>query len=91
MGYERGLARIAPESLKVLGTEQLEVGSIRATGETVLVRGPGDEALTVIDSVSGEVTASWGTTDLPSPGDVVEADGRLWATAYDDNLLVRLR
>lgn len=91
VGYERGLARIAPESLKVLGTEPLEVGSIRAADERVLVRGPGATALAVIDSTSDEVTTSWGASDLPSPGDVIEVDGRLWATAYDDNLLVRLR
>ncbi len=91
VGYDEGLARVDPESLEVVGTTPLGVTALRATDDAVLVRGSGDEFLTVLDPVSGEVTSRLSAPGLASGGDVIVVDGQTWATAYDDNALVRLR
>lgn len=90
VAYEEGLARIDPDALEVVATIPLDVGSIRATDDGVWVRGTGDAFLTLVDPDSGEVTTRWGSPDVTSGGDVVELEGRVWVSAYDDGVLLRL-
>ena len=91
VGYGAGLARVEATSLEVLDTLPLEVLAVRATDHGVWVRGTADDFLTLVDAVTGELTTRLAALDLTSGGDVIELDGRLWATAVDDGLLVRLR
>jgi streptogramin lyase len=90
VAFDDGLARIDPDSLEVVGTLPLDVSSIRATDDGVWVRGSGDAFLTLVDLESGEVTARLGSPDVTSGGDVVELQGRLWVSAYDDGVLLRV-
>ncbi len=89
MGYGEGLARVDANSLEVLDTLPLEVLAVRATEQGVWIRGTADDFLTLVDAVDS-VATRMAAPDLTSGGDVIEFDGRLWATAVDDGLLVRL-
>jgi len=91
VGFERGLARIDAKSAKVLDTKRMEVAGLRVTPESVLVRGTGAKFLTALDPLDGQVIDTWPAPELTSGGDVIAVDGRIWATAYDDNAMVRLR
>ena len=50
----------------------------------------GDAFLTRLDATSAEVRQVIAADDLPSGGDVIELDGVVWASAYDDGTVVRL-
>jgi hypothetical protein len=54
------------------------------------VRQDGGPFLTRIDPSSHEIVQTIKAPDLPSGGDIVEIDGSLWATAFDDATLVEL-
>lgn len=92
VGFEKGLARIDPSSLEVtMLQEAVTPSSVHASGDHVWVREEGGEAfLTRIDAATAEVRQVIAAADLPSGGDVIELDGVVWASAYDDGTVVRL-
>ncbi len=92
VGFEKGLARIDPSSLDVtMLQEAVSPNRVRAIGDHVWVREEGGEAfLSRIDASSAEVGQVVVADDLPSGGDVLELDGVVWASAYDDGTVVRL-
>ena len=92
VGFENGLARIDPGSLEVtMLQEGVTPDRIRASGDHVWVREEGGEAfLSRVDASSAEVGQVIAANDLKSGGDVIELDGVVWATSYDDLTVVRL-
>lgn len=93
VGFEKGIARVDPSSLEVtMLQETVTPDRIRAIGDRVWVREEGGEAfLTRLDASSAEVRQVIAADDLPSGGDVIELDGVVWASAYDDGTVVRLK
>lgn len=92
VGFEKGLARVDPSSLDVtMLQEAVTPNRVHAIGDHVWVREEGGEAfLTRLDASSAEVRQIIAADDLPSGGDVIELDGVVWASAYDDGTVVRL-
>lgn len=92
VGFEKGLARIDPSSLDVtMLQEAVTPNRVHAIGDHVWVREEGGEAfLTRLDASTAEVSQVIAADDLPSGGDVIELDGVVWASAYDDGTVVRL-
>jgi hypothetical protein len=94
VGYEGGVAQIDPETLEVLavyGVYPRLGGSIFATPDAVWVREEGgDRFLTQIDPVAQEFVQAIVAPQIPSGGDVAVAGDSVWATAYDDDVLVRI-
>jgi streptogramin lyase len=92
VGFEKGLARIDPDSLDVtMLQEAVNPVGLHAAGDHVWVREEGGEAfLTRLDASSAEVRQVISANDLKSGGDVIELDGVVWASAYDDGTVVRL-
>jgi streptogramin lyase len=92
VGFDKGLARVDPSSLDVtMLQEAVTPNRVRAIGDHVWVREEGGEAfLTRLDASSAEVRQVIAADDLPSGGDVIELDGVVWASAYDDGTVVRL-
>jgi streptogramin lyase len=92
VGFEKGLARIDPSSLDVtMLQEAVAPNRVNAIGDHVWVREEGGEAfLTRLDASSAEVDQVIVAEDLPSGGDVIELDGVVWTSAYDDGTVVRL-
>ena len=92
VGFEKGLARIDPSSLDVtMLQEAVSPNRLHAIGDHVWVREEGGEAfLTRIDASTAEVGQVIAAVDLPSGGDVIELDGVVWTSAYDDGTVVRL-
>jgi hypothetical protein len=66
-------------------------GGIWAGPDRVRVRYDGRPFLVGIDPVAHRVVASVTANDLPSGGEVLGIGRQLWATAYDDATLIRLR
>lgn len=92
VGFDEGIARIDPSSLEVtMLQEAVTPDRIRAIGDHVWVREAGGEAfLSRLDGSSAEVGQVIAAKDLTSGGDVLELDGTVWATSYDDLTVVRL-
>ena len=92
VGFEEGIARIDPSSLEVtMLQEAVTPDRIRAIGDHVWVREEGGEAfLSRLDASSANVSQVIAAKDLTSGGDVLELDGTVWATSYDDLTVVRL-
>ena len=92
VGFEKGLARIDPTSLDVTMLQTgLTPDRIRAAGDHVWVREEGGTAfLSRVDAASAEVRQVIAADDLKSGGDVIEVEGAVWATSYDDLAVVRL-
>jgi len=94
VGFEGGVAQIDPDSLEVLAVYDLAPrygGAIYATRDSVWVRVEGGPFLAKIDPDEQRIVATIESPRLKSGGDVIEARGRLWASAYDDLALVQLR
>jgi streptogramin lyase len=102
VGFGGGLARIDKESLQVIAVHDLlpSGGAIRASADAVWVREPEVEGsrspgvtnprfLTRLDPATG-ATLRIASTGLASGGDVIEHDGAIWATSYDDQTVVRV-
>jgi len=66
------------------------VGNVDATADEVWVREEDDTFLTRIDPHTHDVVAVVPAADYPSGGDVLIADDWTWATASDDNVVVRV-
>jgi outer membrane protein assembly factor BamB len=94
VGYEGGVAQVDPETLEVAavyGVYPRLGGSIFATPEAVWVREEGgDRFLTQIDPSAQEFVQVIEAPRIPSGGDVTVAGGSVWATAYEDDVLVQL-
>jgi hypothetical protein len=94
VGYEGGVAQVDPETLEVLavyGVYPRLGGSLFATPGAVWVREEGgDRFLTQIDPTAQEFVQAIEAPRIPSGGDVVVAGDSVWATAYDDDVLVQL-
>jgi len=92
VGFEKGLARVDPSSLDVtMLQEAVTPDRIRAVGDHVWVREEGGEAfLSRVDAASAEVVQVIAADDLTSGGDVIEFEGAVWATSYDDLTVVKL-
>lgn len=92
VGFEKGVARINPTSLDVTMLQQaVTPDRLRAVGEHVWVREEGGEAfLSRVDASSGEVVQIIAADDLKSGGDVIEFEGAVWASSYDDGAVVKL-
>ena len=92
VGFEKGLARIDPSSLDVTMLQAaVTPDRIRAVGDHVWVREEGGEAfLSRVDASSAEVRQVISADDLKSGGDVIEFEGAVWASSYDDFTIVRL-
>ena len=92
VGFEKGVAKIDPSSLEVtMLQEAVTPDRIRAIGDHAWVREEGGEAfLTRLDASTAEVRQVIAAKDLTSGGDVLELDGTVWATSYDDLTVVRL-
>ena len=92
VGFDKGIARIDPSSLEVTMLQKsVTPDRIRAIGDHVWVREEGGEAfLSRLDASSAEVRQVVAAKDLTSGGDVVELDGTVWATSYDDLTVVSL-
>lgn len=88
--YRFGIARVDPGSLEVTGAVAVAGGSgLRATPEAVWLRG-GGAFLQRLDPTSLAVVEQIAAPE-PGGGSVLPAYGVLWATAYDDAALYRLR
>lgn len=92
VGFEEGLARIDAASLDVTVLQPgVTPDRIRASGDHVWVREEGGTAfLSRVDAGSAGVGQVIAADDLKSGGDVIEVDGAVWATSYDDLTIVRL-
>ena len=92
VGFEKGVARIDPTSLEVtVLQEAVTPDRLRAVGDHVWVREEGGEAfLSRLDASSAEVVQVIAADDLKSGGDVIEFEGAVWASSYDDMTIVRL-
>jgi hypothetical protein len=92
--FEDGVAQIEPETLSVEAVYDVPAGlggGIWAGTDWVWVRCDGGPFLVGIDPVAHRVVASVTAADLPSGGEVLGVGNQLWATAYNDATLVRLR
>jgi hypothetical protein len=94
IGYAEGLGRFDAESLDQLavftGLQPTNEGVVAVAGEDVWVRQPAG-FLYRIDATSNSVEEQVVPDEPLSGGDlIVTADG-VWTTAYDDNLVLRLR
>ncbi len=91
VGFDEGVARIDPHSLEVtLLQGAVHPDRIRATSDDVWIREAGENFLSQLDPSTGAVRRVITGDDLTTGGDVLEFDGALWATAYDDDTVVRL-
>ncbi len=94
VGFKGGVAQVNPESLSIDAVYDVQPGpggGIWAGTDRVWVRCDGGPFLIGIDPDARRVVASVTADDLLSGGDVVGVGHQLWATAYDDSTLVRLR
>ena len=94
VGDGGGMLQVDTESLEVLHTYDDVgpglVGNVDATADEVWVREEDDTFLTRIDPHTHDVVAVVPAADYPSGGDVLIADDWTWATASDDNVVVRV-
>jgi streptogramin lyase len=65
-------------------------GDIDATADEVWVRREGGPFLTAFDPKSHEVVATVEAPDIPGGGDVLITEDWIWASSYDDNVVVRI-
>lgn len=91
--FDEGLAQVDPQTLDVLAVYDIHpglAGGVRASEDAVWIRSEVEPFLTHIDPASGEVLEVITAPALRSGGDVVAMGDSLWATAYDDKVVVRL-
>jgi len=92
--FEGGVAQVDPKTLSIEAVYDVPAGlggAVWPGPDRVWVRCDGGPFLVGIDPVAHRVVASVTANDLPSGGDVVGVGRQLWATAYNDGALVRLR
>lgn len=93
VAFDEGLAQVDPQTLAVKAVYEIYpgiAGGVRASADAVWIRSEGDPFLTHIDPDTGKVVEVITAPELTSGGDVVAMGDNLWATAYDDKVIVRL-
>jgi streptogramin lyase len=94
VGDGGGMLQVDTETLEVLHTYDDVgpglVGNVDATGDEVWVREQDGVFLTELDPVTHAVMATLDAPDHPSGGDVLITADWIWATASDDNVVVRV-
>jgi outer membrane protein assembly factor BamB len=94
VGSGDDLVQIDTGSLEVLhtydGVGPGTYGDIDATADEVWVRREGGPFLTGIDPSAHEVVATVDAPDIPGGGDVLITDDWIWASSFDDNVVVRV-
>lgn len=93
VGFEGGVAQIDTDTLDVIATYELYPrygGAIFATNDAVWVREEGGPFLTRIDPVGQRVVETIEAPQIRSGGDVIVIGDSVWATAFDDDVLVQL-
>lgn len=91
--FAGGVSQIDLTDLDVIAVYQgegLPSASFSIGDTAAWFRTDGGPFLVGIDPAAREVFAVVSAEDLPSGGNVMEVDGHLWATAYDDAALVQL-
>jgi len=94
IGFKGGVAQVDPETLSVDAVYDVQPdsgGAILADGRRTWVRCAGGPFLVELDPVAQKVISTVTADDLRSGGNLAAIDGQLWATAYNDAALVRLR
>jgi len=94
IGFQGGVAQVDPESLAVEAVYDVDAGLAGALWvgrRLVWVRGDQGTFLTALDPVAHRVVYRITAADLPSGGNVIGVGHQLWATAFDDATVVRLR
>lgn len=94
VGYGDGTAQIDPETFEVVAeydvVPTLE-GSVWASDTDVWVRTDGGKPfLTHIDPAAHQIVETINAPNYESGGDVIERGDDLWATGYNDQLIVRM-
>ncbi|WP_346385797.1 hypothetical protein [Nocardioides sp.] len=93
VGTGDGLVQVDTETLEILHTYAVRPGlegSVAATAQQVWVRSVDDGFLTQIDPQAQRIVGRLAAPQYPSGGDVVITDSGVWATAFDDSVLVRV-
>jgi streptogramin lyase len=93
VGYSGGVAQVDPDTLEVTAVYDVVPGlggGLWAGRRRVWVRCDGGPFLVGIDARKRQVTTVVQAHGLPSGGSVLELDGQVWASAYDDGTVVRL-
>jgi sugar lactone lactonase YvrE len=94
VGFESGVAQVDPESLEIVAlyavTPAID-GNVYATDEEVWVRAADGHFLTRIDPDQQRIVETIEAPKVTSGGDVLVIGDSVWATAYDDQLLVQLK
>jgi hypothetical protein len=92
VAFDDGVAQLNPDGLEVEAVYDLATsnGAVHSTNDAVWVRSAGDDWLTHIDPETGEVVEVIEAPDYPSGGDVLVLGKSVWATAFNDDVLVRL-
>lgn len=94
VGFQGGVAQVDPVTLAVTAVYDVHPGlggSVSVGAQRVWVRCDGGPFLVAIDPIARRVDLEVTARGLPSGGEVVLVGRQLWATAYDDRTLVRLR
>jgi streptogramin lyase len=94
IGYAEGLGRFDADSLDqeavFTGLDPTTEGTLTVAGEDVWVRQPAG-FLYRIDAATNTVAEQIVPDEPLSGGDVLVLDGAVWVSAFDDNLVLRLR
>ena len=94
VGDGDGMLQVDTDSLEVLHTYDDVgpglVGNVAATDGEVWVREENGVFLTEVDPATHSVVATVDAPDYPSGGDVVVTDHWVWATASDDDAVLRV-
>ena len=93
VGSDDGVAQVDPKTLEVTALYEVfpgSFGAVLATPDAVWVRTDGGPFLTRIDPQAQTVAEIIEAPKLKDSGDVVLAGDSLWATSYNDNLLLQL-
>lgn len=93
---KRGVHQIDPQSAQIAGLQALPVGvycTLRLQGDTVWVRAGGNSSqfITGIDARRGGLAYAISAPGDTAGGDVIEANGALWASSYEEGVVYKLR
>ncbi len=91
VAFAEGVVQIDPATGKAKAVYDASPGlegAIWAERDAVWVRAAGDDFLTHIDPAAQKIVEVIEAPKLLSGGDVIVTDGAVWATAYDDGVLV---
>jgi virginiamycin B lyase len=91
--FDGGLAKVDPNTLEVVAVYDVQpglAGGVRAASDAVWIRSTGAPFLTRLDAETGQAVEVITAPAWRSGGDVVTLGDHLWATAYDDKVVVRL-